>query len=140
MQYRLALFKSFSKPSMMHRCCLLVEDDPEDQEFFMDTLHTVTGDTGCYAVGNGEEALAVLSDEGISPDIIFTDLNMPKLDGFAFVERLRKNKKFAHIPVVIYTSHFSESDIEKARRLSVTAIYSKTRMGALKDILLRHFS
>ena len=118
--------------------CLLVEDDPEDQEFFLETLHSVAEDTGCYAVSNGEEALIVLSDEGVSPDIIFTDLNMPKLDGLSFIKRVRQIEKFRDVPIIIYTSHFSEKDIERAKALRVSAIYSKTRIGALKNILVRH--
>jgi CheY-like chemotaxis protein len=122
------------------RCCLLLEDDPEDQEFFLETLHSVSKNTGCYAVSNGEEALFALIEEGISPDIIFTDVNMPKIDGFHFLGLLRGIERFKDTPVVIYTSQFSEEQITRAKELGVTAIYSKNRMGDLGEILKRHLS
>ena len=59
--------------------CLLVEDDPEDQEFFIDALHSISSTTGCYAVLNGEEALLTLAQEQFTPDYIFTDINTIKI-------------------------------------------------------------
>ena len=120
-------------------CCLLVEDDPEDQEFFVETLHGVSSTVGCYAVSNGEEALFALTQENITPDYIFTDLNMPKMDGFEFLKNLREIEKFKQTPVIIYTSDVSRENILRAKKLGAIAIYSKTRMSALTDILKRHF-
>lgn len=120
--------------------CLLVEDDPEDQEIFMDALHHVSPTTGCYAVSNGEEALFTLMQEAFLPDYIFTDLNMPRMDGFEFLKILRDIKKFRDIPVIIYSSYYSEEHIQKAKAFGVTAVYSKSRVSVLKDILRRHFS
>jgi CheY-like chemotaxis protein len=122
------------------KCCLLVEDDPEDQEFFIDVLHTVSATTGCYAVANGEEALFTLLEENFNPDYIFTDLNMPRMDGFEFIKNLRSIEKYRNIPVIVYSSDYSEEQIQKVKALGVSAIYSKTRSGALKDILRKYLS
>lgn len=119
--------------------CLLVEDDPEDQEIFVDALQHISPSTGCYAVANGEEALFTLMQEDFLPDYIFTDLNMPRMDGFEFLKTLRGIEKFKDIPVVIYTSYYSEEEIQKAKAFGVTAIYSKSRVSVLKNILRRHF-
>jgi CheY-like chemotaxis protein len=121
-------------------CCLLVEDDPDDQEFFIDALHSISSTTGCYAVSSGEEALFTLTHEGFFPDYIFTDLSMPKMSGFEFLRNLRSIEKFREVPVIIYTAGFSEEHIQKAKALDVTAIYSKSRMCVLKDILKKYFS
>jgi CheY-like chemotaxis protein len=122
------------------RYWLLVEDDVEDQRFFLETLHNVSKNTGCYVASNGEEALFALTEEGLTPDIIFTDLSMPKIDGLQFLKLLRGIEKFEHTPVVIYTSHFSDEQIRRAKELRVSAIYSKTGIGALGEILKRHLS
>jgi CheY-like chemotaxis protein len=119
--------------------CLLVEDDPEDQEFFIDALHSISKTTGCYAVANGEEALFTLLNENFKPDYIFTDLNMPRMDGLEFMKILRGIDKFKHIPVIVYSSDYSEEQIQKVKTLGASAIYSKTRMGALKGILTKYF-
>jgi CheY-like chemotaxis protein len=122
------------------KSCLLVEDDPEDQEFFVEALLAVSPTTGCYAVANGEEALFTITQEGFVPDYIFTDLNMPRMDGLEFLRILRGIEKFKNIPVIIYSSHYQEKQIEIAKGLRVTAIYSKSGISALKDILRKCFN
>jgi CheY-like chemotaxis protein len=120
-------------------CCLLVEDDPEDQEFFLDALHSASSDAGCYAVSNGEEALFTLLQDDFEPDYIFTDINMPRMDGLEFLRILKGLEKFRDIPVIVYTSDYSEDQIKKVKALGAIAIYSKTRWSALKEILKKYF-
>lgn len=122
------------------KTCLLVEDDPEDQEFFLDALHRVSEKTGCYAVSNGEEALSTLLEEDLFPDYIFTDINMPKMNGFEFLAVLKGIEKFKDIPIIIYSSDYSEEKIQKAKRLGAAAFYSKTRVNVLRSILTKYFA
>jgi CheY-like chemotaxis protein len=124
---------------MKAQFCLLVEDDPEDQELFIDALHTISSRVGCYAVENGEEALSTLLHEGFKPDLIFTDVNMPRMGGFEFIKALYSNERFRSIPVIMMSSDYSEENIKKAKQLGASAFYSKTRLGVLKDILKRYF-
>ena len=119
--------------------CLLVEDDPEDQEFFIDALHSISSTTGCYAVLNGEEALLTLAQEQFTPDYIFTDINMPRMGGLEFLKTLKGIAKFRNIPVIIYSSEYSEAQIQKVKNLGALAIYRKTRFDTLKEILRRYF-
>lgn len=118
--------------------CLLLEDDPDDQEIFLEAIHDVSSRTACYAVSNGIEGLEVLEKGDVTPDFIFSDLNMPHLDGFEFLKRVRTMERFRRTPFIFYTGDFSEQTIEKARKLGATAIFSKTRMGMLKDILKKY--
>ena len=120
--------------------CLLVEDDPDDQEFFMEVLHRVASNTGCYAVSNGEEALFTLLKEDFMPDYIFTDLNMPRMGGFEFLKILRSIEKFRAIPVIVFSSDCSEENIKQAKQLGANAIYSKTRFGILPEILKKYLA
>jgi CheY-like chemotaxis protein len=120
------------------KCCLLLEDDPEQQEIFIDALHSVSSNTGCYAVSNGEEALSILLNEGITPDYIFSDINMPKMDGFQFLKAVKGIEGLQNIPVIIYSSDYSEKQIAKATRLGATAIFSKDNTTALERILRKY--
>ena len=113
------------------KSCLLVEDDPEDQELFLDALHSITNDCGCYAVSNGEEALFTLANGNFFPDIIFTDIQMPRMGGLEFLKVLKGIEKFQNIPVIIYTADFSEENIQKSKELGAIAIFSKTRLETL---------
>ena len=119
--------------------CLLLEDDHDDQEFFINALHAVSPKTGCYAVNNGQEALRALIEEGIKPDYIFTDMNMPRMDGLEFLRTLRSMEKYRDIPVIVYSSTYSELLVQKLRTFTITAFHRKTGTVILKDILKKYF-
>jgi len=51
--------------------------------------------------------------QGQAPDVIVTDINMPRLDGFGFIEGVRRNDKYRAIPILVLTT---ESDAEKKNR------------------------
>ena len=60
---------------------------------------------------DGVDGLDVLDRE--NPDLVITDINMPKMDGFGFIEGARKNQKFRVTPILVLTT---ESDPEKKAR------------------------
>lgn len=120
-------------------CCLLLEDDPEDQQIFLEALHSVSEDTVCYAVSNGEQALHLLIQEEITPDYIFTDLNMPRMGGGEFLKKLKDIEKLRNIPVIVYSSDHSEDQMQNIKALGAIAVYPKSRLGILKDILKKYF-
>jgi two-component system chemotaxis response regulator CheY len=60
---------------------------------------------------DGEAGLEVLSRQ--TPDVIITDINMPRLDGFGFLERVREQAQFRRTPVLMLTT---ESDAERRAR------------------------
>lgn len=68
---------------------------------------------------NGEEALSVLVGEGGLPDVVVTDVNMPRLNGFDLTQRLKQDSRFREIPVILVTSLDSPAD--KARGIEVGA-------------------
>jgi two-component system, chemotaxis family, chemotaxis protein CheY len=61
---------------------------------------------------DGLHGLEMLRGEE-TPHVIVTDLNMPKLDGFGFIEAVRKDARFRAIPILVLTT---ESDGEKKNR------------------------
>lgn len=60
---------------------------------------------------NGVHGLEVL--HGDTPDVIVTDINMPKMDGFGFIEAVRKEDRYRAVPILVLTT---ESDAEKKNR------------------------
>jgi len=63
---------------------------------------------------NGEEALHYLERSTELPDIIFTDLKMPKIDGRRFLTMLKNTDLFRFIPVVVLTTSDDPEDIKQA--------------------------
>lgn len=119
------------------KCFLLVEDDPDDQQFFMDALHAVTEDVACYAVANGEEAIAILKQREFRPNVIFTDMEMPIMNGFDLLKTLKSNVHLKDIPVIIYSAAYSENLAKQAVKLGALAFYSKMRPADLPQILVK---
>ncbi|MDA4847496.1 response regulator [Hoeflea poritis] len=60
---------------------------------------------------DGVHGLEVL--DGSMPDVIITDINMPRMDGFGFIENVRKSERHRAIPILVLTT---ESDAEKKNR------------------------
>lgn len=100
---------------------LIVEDDPGLRELLRRQLQKA-GWTVAEA-GNGREALARLTS--IQPAVILLDLMMPEMDGFTFLEELRKHDDWRAIPVIVV----SAKDITPADQLrlngAVTSILQK---------------
>lgn len=121
------------------KTCLLVEDDPEDRDFFVKTLLNVSSKTGCYSVSNGEEALAALMEDGVIPDYIFTDIQMPRMNGLEFLKTIKDHRELKDIPVIVYSSSYCDEQVQKVKNLGAVAFYSKARFNVLPEILRKYF-
>ena len=85
----------------------------DDSRTMRDMLALALGEAG-YTVRlaeDGQDALDVLGD--FTPDAIISDINMPRLDGFGFIEGVRRNEKYRAVPILVLTT---ESDAEKKNR------------------------
>ncbi len=83
---------------------LLVEDQ---KEYSLMVKVLLSKGYDITTVENGLEAMSIL-DNNFRPDVIITDLRMPVLDGFRFINLLRQSGKFSDIPVVILTGMDSD--------------------------------
>ncbi|MEA3209780.1 MAG: two-component system, sensor histidine kinase and response regulator [Chthoniobacter sp.] len=79
---------------------LVVDDDPDARQL----VTTFLAEEGLHAetAGNGCEALKML--EHFSPDLVFLDLIMPEMDGITFLDTIRADARYCHLPVVIITA------------------------------------
>jgi DNA-binding response OmpR family regulator len=60
---------------------------------------------------DGEQALTLLADQSVAPDLIVLDLNLPGMDGFSVLERYRRSDK---PPVLVFTSSDRSDDRKRA--------------------------
>jgi CheY-like chemotaxis protein len=92
---------------------LLIEDNPGDVELTRDVFAEWKLRNNIYVVENGEEGLDFLYRRGkfgnaVRPDIIFLDLNMPRINGRKMLQEIKRDKNLCDIPVVILTSSEAE--------------------------------
>jgi CheY-like chemotaxis protein len=71
------------------------------------------------SASNGQEALEAL--ERMNPDIIITDMQMPKMDGGELIDALKSHPKTATIPVIVLAG--KRSGVEKAEKRANFAIF-----------------
>jgi two-component system chemotaxis response regulator CheY len=85
----------------------------DDSRTMRDMLRLALSEAGFSVVQaeDGIHGLEVL--QTAAPDVIITDINMPRLDGFGFIEGVRKSALHRAIPVLVLTT---ESDAEKKQR------------------------
>lgn len=94
----------------------LVEDDADDTEFFKEVIKDLNNGLSCTTAWNGIEGLQKLTS-GYLPDLIFTDINMPLMNGMQFLEKLNRERRFSHIPKIMLTTSVSPMDKKLAAEL-----------------------
>jgi len=119
------------------RTVLIADDDPDDIEMFVEALQELDNHIYCLSAGNGHEALQLLNVVNApKPDIIFLDLNMPKLNGKQCLIKLKQQDRFADIPVIIFTTSKLDDDNEEMRRLGAVDFITKpSKYGDLVHLL-----
>ncbi|NEP60637.1 MAG: response regulator [Symploca sp. SIO2G7] len=99
---------------------LIVEDDVNAREIMGRFLQRQ--DWSIELTSNGREALKYLKDN--KPDLIVLDLMMPEMDGFEFIQVLRQNSAWQHIPVIVLTAKaLTASDQQQLE--GVARVYQK---------------
>ncbi len=74
---------------------------------------------------DGQEALGAIAAEGV-PDLVVTDVVMPRLDGFGLTQRLKEDPRTADIPVILVTSLDSAEDKSRGIEVGADAYITKS--------------
>jgi two-component system, chemotaxis family, response regulator Rcp1 len=109
---------------------LLVEDNPADVHLTLTALRDARSSSEVHVVVDGEEALAFLKREGDHvhaprPDLVFLDLNLPKVDGYEVLKAMKVDPVLRRIPVVAISGSKSEIDIARAYDEQISAYLIK---------------
>ena len=126
---------------MTDKKILVVDDEDSIREVMVETLE----DNG-YAVSaasNGVDGLKILAEKDV--DLIVLDLNMPRMDGYMFLERLRdrwerEGQRFIYPAVLVLTAVDLKSDLGLAQNLGAQKLMnkpfkSKDFLAAVEELL-----
>jgi len=112
---------------------LLIDDDIDDRDMFRAALKLLDAEIEYIEAVDGHEALEMLSELGfVAPDIIFVDLNMPRVTGLEFVIRVKALAKYHKVPTYIYTT--SASPRERVNCISAGASGYIVKKMTTKDL------
>lgn len=118
---------------------VLLDDDIDEQVFFEDALIGLSIPYEFQYFNNSMDLLDYLNSELVQlPDILFLDLNMPKLNGFETLKILRETKKLKNLPVAVYSNSFREKDLLDSLGLGANAYILKPGSHTeLKSVLTK---
>lgn len=86
---------------------LYVDDDPEDQEFFVSCLSVSRPDTHCYIAIDGQTALEMVSAIPV-PRYIFIDLQLPRMNGIELLKQIKAIPAYSSVPCYILSTSLYE--------------------------------
>ncbi len=101
---------------------LIIEDDSILQKTVEEYL--VEENFEVLSAVDGEEGVRMANQA--NPDLILLDIILPKKDGYAVIEEIRKNSKTAKTPIIIFTNLGGIHDVEKALELGATTYLIKS--------------
>ena len=107
----------------MSKTILLVEDDQDDQEFFVEAVNKIENVSLYQIANNGQEALDKLQKQSLYPDLIFMDINMPLMNGMDCLLEIIKDPRIQNIPVIMLSTSNNQQD--EARQRGARAFLKK---------------
>lgn len=113
---------------------LFVDDDPILREFAQ--VHLTTDSAEVLVAQDGQEALEVLRE--VQPDIVLLDLEMPRMDGFEALTRLRADPAHARTPVIVVTGREDVAAIDRAFQAGATSFVAKPLNWRLISYQIRY--
>jgi len=93
----------------------------DDSRTMRDMLHMALTDAGFRVLQavDGVHGLEMLESDDV-PDVIITDINMPRLDGFGFIEGVRQDARHRATPILVLTTESDSAKKNRAREAGAT--------------------
>jgi len=120
---------------------VLVEDNPIDIMILKKTFFNINAQCAFTEFADGEKALSYLETlkgnlSEDMPDMIITDLHLPRMNGHALLSILKADDSLKGIPVVMLSNSNAESDIKEAYNLNVNSyIVKPLNLGVYKETI-----
>ena len=97
------------------------EDDPMIQKLIRAALRTEAHEI--HVASTGDEGLELVRRE--LPDVVFTDVSMPGMDGYQLAAELKGDPRTAHIPIVFMTASMQRAQHDEAERHGAAEVLMK---------------
>jgi DNA-binding response OmpR family regulator len=105
---------------------LIVDDDEDEHEFLRAAIKQIIPGAETTSMFDGKEVVDSLYEEkGLPPDLIFLDINMPKLNGLLATRSLKANEVLKKIPLIILTTGSNAEDHYNALKYGADAFFQK---------------
>ena len=106
------------------RSVLIVEDSENSAATLEMALLGIPG-VSVLLAASGLEALRIINEAGSAVRAIVTDLNMPRMDGFELIRRIRENSRTSAVPIVVVSADTDPDTPERVAQMKVDAFFAK---------------
>jgi CheY-like chemotaxis protein len=116
---------------------LVADDNPDHALLTVDAIALTYGDAVEVRVArNGREALEIVFDEKWIPELVLLDVQMPIVDGFEALRRLKNDDVLRAVPVVMLSRSAHERDVSRSYELGSNSYVTKPVGGtALRSLV-----
>jgi len=117
---------------------IIIEDDLDDQQFLAEVFKQLQYPNEIIFFGDGEQALDYLTATTIEPFIIFSDINMPKLNGIELRAKVHENEdlRMKSIPYLFFSTVAQQKHVVEAYSKSVQGFFVKpSDFNKMKDMI-----
>jgi len=106
---------------------IVIEDDRDDQEVLKEVFERLGYENEIRFFGDGQSALNYLNSTEELPFLILSDINLPKLDGFALRNKIKMDERLQLkcIPYLFFTTASSQQAVIDAYSMSVQGFFVK---------------
>jgi len=106
---------------------IIIEDDIDDQELFSVVFKELNFKNEIIFFKDGQEALAFLISDSNEPFIVFSDINMPKLNGMELRKQIHENEniRLKTIPYLFFTTSATQDAVIEAYSKSIQGFFVK---------------
>jgi CheY-like chemotaxis protein len=112
--------------TLLNKKFLLADDDADDANLFCEALNQVAPVIECHTAENGLELFQLLSKHNTDkPDVIFLDINMPIMNGWECLRKLKDSSNYKSIPTIMYSTSSAKRDIDLAYSLGASVFVTK---------------
>ncbi len=106
---------------------IIIEDDRDDQLLLTEVFAELNYKNEIIFFGDGQDALEYLTDSETEPFIIFSDINMPRLNGVELREKVHNNEdlRLKSIPYLFFTTSAEQKHVIDAYSKSIQGFFIK---------------
>ena len=117
---------------------MIIDDDTDDSELFCESIYEISPAIHCLTADNGQAGLLLLKKTTPLPDVIFIDLNMPRMNGKQCLAAIKQHDLLREIPVIIYTTFKIQDDVNEVMQLGAFDFITKPfRHADIKKTILK---